>query len=327
MTRVIPAPLLKALPIILPLAAIGLARLLTYSAWAAANAGWAALLFAWVVADALLLALTAKAPKHKPETFQILGCLSLASIIIIIGAAAPVRDVYLSMPSVMIAGGATLALFAGWSSLRVARAARATGSIAEALEEVLPARMVRPAIKEARMLHLALLRWGAPADVPVGSRSFAYHTYLTPMLITIVVLQVIELSVVHFLLMLWSPTVAWVLFALSVWGVVWTLALIKSFRIYPVLVTGDHVRVRSGMIHDFAVPLSAIADVKRAFTSEELEAKSVLNLAILSAPNISLRLAQPITIPSFFGGEREITGVALRLDDSAAFLAELKRQD
>lgn len=323
MTRSLTAPLFKALPIMLPLAAIGLARLLTYSSWAEANPGWAALLFAWIVADALMLALMFKAADHKPPLFDVVGVLALASIVIIVGAASPVRDVYLSMPPVLVAAAGTLALFAGWTTLRVTKLARANGSIAQALEDVLPPKLVRPAINEARMLHLALLRWGAPADVPDGSRPFIYHTYLTPMLITFVVLQLIELSVVHFLLMLWNPTVAWVLLALSVWGVIWTIALIKSFRIYPVLLDDTSVRVRSGMIYDFEVPLDRIADYERGFTSEELDAKSVLNLAILSAPNVSLRFASPVVIPTFFGGTRELTGVGLRLDDSAAFIAAL----
>lgn len=323
MLRTFPAPLLKALPIVLPIAAIGLARLLTYSSWAAANTGWAALLFAWVVADALMLALMFKAEDHKPPAFDMLGVLVLASIIILVGAAAPVREVYLSMPPVLAAAAGTFVLFAGWTALRVTRLARANGSVAQALEEVMPPKVIRPAIKEARMLHLALLRWGAPADVPDGARPFIYHTYLTPMLITFVVLQLIELSVVHLLLMLWNPTVAWVLLALSVWGVIWTVALIKSFRIYPVLLSDNSVQVRSGMIYDFDVPIAEIAEHECGFTSDELNAKSVLNLAILSAPNVSLRFASPITIPTFFGGTRELTGVALRLDDSAAFIAAL----
>ncbi|AWW75268.1 hypothetical protein CD351_12595 [Erythrobacter sp. KY5] len=301
------------------------ARALTHTAWAEANAGWAAILFAWIVTDALMLAVIWKARDHKPEAFHMLAALALASIVVIAGAAGPVQAVYLGMPQVLLAAAMTLAIFLGWSALRVVTQWRASGSFMTGLERVLPPAMLRFAQAETRVLVLGLLRWGAPADVPAGSRGFIYHTYLTPMIATFLVLQVIEISVVHLLLMYWSPTLAWVLFAVSVWGIIWTVALLKSFRINPVLVTGDVVRVRSGMIYDFEVPISQIADAATAFTSEELQDKSVLNLALMSAPNVSLRFSRPIAIPTAIGGEKHISGVGLRLDDSAGFLEVLKR--
>ncbi len=319
----LPRPIAKGLPLLLPLAAIALARFLTFTPWAQANSGWAAILFAWVVADALLLALMAKAEDHKPAFFQVIGVLSVASIVVLVGASAPVRAEYFALPQVLIAAGVTLALYLAMSAIRVITAYRETGSIIAGFERVLPKPLVRQVATECKMLSLGLLRWGAPVDVPAGARAFAYHTYLTPMVATFLVLQLIELSVVHFLLMLWNPTVAWVLLALSVWGVVWTMALLKSFRINPVLLTEDSVRVRSGMLYDFEVPRGSIASTHAAFSSEELESKEVLNLAIMSSPNCSLRLKQPINIPTFFGGSKAISGVALRLDESAAFLAEL----
>jgi hypothetical protein len=105
--------------------------------------------------------------------------------------------------------------------------------------------------------------------------------------------------------------------------VIWTVALLKSFRINPVLLSDESVRVRSGMIYDFTLPRGLVLESETAFTSEELKDKAILNLAIMSSPNVSLRFAEPIEIRTFFGGSREITGVGLRLDDSRAFLSEL----
>ena len=113
---------------------------------------------------------------------------------------------------------------------------------------------------------------------------------------------------------------------LSVWGLIWTTALLKSFRIKPVLIGSDTVRVRSGMIYDFEIPIDRISTEKTAFTSEELNDKSVLNLAILSSPNVSLRFTEPVAIPTFFGRTKEISGVGLRLDQSSVFLEELALQ-
>ena len=200
------------------------------------------------------------------------------------------------------------------------------GSFVSGLETVLPAGLVKAIVSECEVIRLGLFRWRAPVEVTSGHKAFSYHTYLTPMIATFLALQVIELSVVHLLLMLWNPTVAWIMFALSVWGLVWTTALLKSFRIKPVLVGPDTLRVRSGMIYDFEVAIERISAERSSFTSEELAGRSILNLAILSSPNVSLRFTQPLAIPTLFGRTREIAGVGLRLDDSNGFLEELARR-
>lgn len=323
MLRSLPNPVVKALPFAAPLMAVALARWATYSTWATENPGWTAALYAWVVADALMLALLAKAPQRRPQAIQVLGVLSLASLVILLGASGPVRDVYLSLPSVLIAAAGTVTLFVAWSGVRVASQWRQSGSIQQALESVLPGPLVRFALSEARMIWLDLFRWNAPVDAPKDAQAFAYHTYLVPMIATFLALQVIELGVVHLLVMLWWPAIAWVLLALSVWGLIWTTALLKSLRIKPVLLRADSVQIRSGMIADFPVPLAAIADTNTPFTTEELEGKGVMNLALLSSPNVHLRFATPLRVPSFLGGEKEIAGVALKLDDSGAFLNAL----
>ena len=316
----------KFLPIVLPLAVIALARLLTFSTWAENNAGIAATLFAWVVADALLLGLIARAPKNRPRLFQVIGVTSLASLVILLGAFAPLRQVYLSFPIVLITVGLTLGLFAAWSGMRVISAWASTGSLRTGFETVLPTQIVRLAISEWQVLRLGLFQWNAPIEIPTGNIGFAYHTYLTPMVGTILALQLIELSVVHLLLMLWIPAFAWIMLGLSLWGLVWTLALLKSFRIRPVLLTGRTVRVRSGILFDFDIPIECIADVGASFTQDEIDNRIVLDLAILSSPNVSLRLSKPIIIRTILGRSREIQGVALRLDDNAGFVAEVARR-
>lgn len=323
MLRRLPVPAPSLLMVAIPLGAIALARLFTYTDWAEANTGWTAILFAWIVIDGLMLMVIAKAKDHRPALFDALSALALASLIILVGAAEPVRSVYLDLPAVLIAGAVTLALFAGWSSVRIVRKARSTGSWIVGFEQVFPKIMVRFTAAEIRVMVLGLFRWRVPADVPAGSKPFIYHTYLTPMITTLVALQVIELLVVHMLVMMWSPTVAWVLFALSVAGVIWTVALLKSFRIYPVLLTESAVRVRSGMIYDFEVPLNLITDMRSPFSSEKLDSKGILNLAIFSSPNVHLRFAEPVEISTLLGKTRTIEGVGLRLDDSAVFLKAL----
>lgn len=143
------------------------------------------------------------------------------------------------------------------------------------------------------------------------------------MIAALLVLQLFELAIMHFFLMMWHPTAAWIAFGLSAAGAVWFVALMKSFRIMPVLLDDQTLRVRSGAMVDAAIPRSAIARVVPPFDEATRRRKDTLDTAILAAPNVCLELAHPVAVPSLFGATRDVVRVSMRLEESAAFLRAL----
>ncbi|KWV94969.1 hypothetical protein [Erythrobacter sp. AP23] len=326
MERQLSARLTGLAPIVLPILAIALARAMTHTDWAAANAVLAALLFAWIVADSLLLATIAKAEKRRPGARAMLGAAALASIIIVAGAAEPVRAAILSMPPLLAAAALTVTLFAIWSGAVFVRALAAGASREEAAALVFPPRLVRFMSAEARIMRLALLGWRCGQDIPQGAQAFDYHRFLLPMIYVFLALQAIELAVMHFLLMQWNATVAWIWFGLGIASGLWIIGLAQGFRLHPVLLTDEGLRVRSGIMVDVLVPYAAIAGVVPSVDAEQVKAKDTLNHAVLSWPNVMLELDQPIIVRPLIGAERKIVRIALRIDDSAAFLAALEER-
>ena len=323
MERQLPVRLIRLAPIVLPLIAIALARAMTHTDWAAAHAWLAALLFAWIVADSLMLAAIAKAPGRKPGLHSVLAAGAAASVIVLLGAAPPVRAAIFAMPPLLAAAVLTLTSFALFSAVRIGRGLAQGDTLEATAELVLPPPMVRFMVMETRVMRLALFGWRRAQDVPPGAQAFDYHRYLAPLLYTLLVLQGIELGVTHLLLRHWSPTAAWILFALGLGGALWLVGLAQGFRIHPVLLTDEGLRVRSGVLHDVLVPYDALAGVVTGFDGKTVKAKDTLNQAVLSWPNVMLALARPVTVHSPFGGTREVGRIALRIDDSAGFLAAL----
>jgi hypothetical protein len=309
---------------LLPICVILAARIATHSALATEYPRASALLFLWVAADALALSAIAKAPNSRSGVKALLGAFAFAAIAVPLAAAPAIRDAFLAMPALMIAMTATILLYAGWSVARAAITFRATASFAMAASEILPPKLVRLLNSELEMMHLALFRWNTPADVPQHSVAFEYHRYLTPMIVAFLVLQLIELSIVHFLVSLWNETAVHILLALSVWGVIWMIALLKSFRIKPVLLMLDGIQVRSGSMVDAFVPYANMLGIAGGYDAERLKQKSTLNCAIMSSPNVCIDLRAPIAITTYFGRSRMIDSVALRLDDSAGFNSALR---
>ncbi|WP_435199588.1 hypothetical protein [Qipengyuania sp. 902] len=315
MERQLPARLIRLAPIVLPLLAIALARAMTFTDWAAANAVLAALLFAWIVADSLLLATIAKAENRKPGLRAMLGAGAAASVIVLVGAAAPVGEAIYAMPPLLAAAALTLALFVAWCGALIVRALAGGASVEEAAALVLPPKLVRFMSAESRIMRLALWGWRRGQDIPAGTQGFSYHRFLLPMIYVFIALQAIELAVMHFLLMIW--------FGLGIAGGLWIVGLAQGFRIHPVLLAEQGLRVRSGGTVDLLVPYDAIAGVMPSFGAEQVKAADTLNHAVLSWPNAMLELDRELTVRPLLGAEQRVRRIALRIDESAAFLAAL----
>jgi hypothetical protein len=310
----------KAAPFII----VALAGLAVRTPLAAAYPFIALLLFLWIVADSLMLALIVRT-SGKPEWRAVLTVLASASFTVWLGSPSAIRGVLLEMPILMMAMAAVVIGHVIWATARASRALNGQGKDRKerwvsAASETFPPTLVRLAMTEMTVIHMALFRWGGPADVPANARAFAYHRHLTPMCAALLILSAIEIAVYHVLVRHWSHTATIVMFILSDVGFVYLVGLIKSFRFRPVLLMPEGVRVRAGFLIDQLVPLDAIIAVERGFASEEVRDSATLNAALLAWPNILLRLDRPLHRRSLLKKRDPFDRIAFRLDDPELFI-------
>lgn len=309
---------------VIPLVVLALAGLAMRTPLASAYPLAALLLFLWVVADTLMLSMMARS-SGKPAWSAVLGVLAGASLTVCLGSPPAVRSALLDTPALALLMATVVLAHVAWATARAHRAAFTQGVDRQqrwiaAASEVLPSALVRLAAAEVAVLHMALFRWGGPADVPADARPFSYHKHLTPMCAALLILAAIEVAVYHLLIGHWSRTAAIIMFVLSDLGFVYLLGLIKSFRFRPVLLTTEGVRVRAGFLIDQSVPLDAIVAVDGDFAGEEVRHPATLNAALLAWPNIMLRLERPLSRRSFLRKREPFDRIAFRLDDPEAFV-------
>lgn len=308
-----------------PFLAIGVAALAIRTPLAAEHPTVAVLLFVWLFADALMLPYVARTPNDRIEARTALAILAGAFASAAIALPAAFRPVLLDLPLLAGAMAGAVAAHLGWGALR-ARIRLARGGVplreraTDALAQLLPERLARFAVAELSLLHLALFSWRAAPDVPAGQQGFGYHRHLVPIFAVLLVLQLIEIAVVHFLVALWSPRAALILFVLSDVALVYLIGLLKSFRLRPVLAGEDGLRVRSGILVDRFVPWQDVAAIRTGLLSGEVNRPGTDNAALLAWPNVLVELAVPAERRPLIGRVRRIDAVAFRLDDPEAFL-------
>ena len=321
----------------LPFFIVALAGVAVRTPLAAGYPFAALLLFLWITADTLMLALFARSSR-TPAPHAVLAVLAAAAMTVSIGSPPIIREALLDTPVLAGVLAMVVLVHLAWAMARARRiwiaSERLPGSRwVNAASEILPPALVRLAAVEVTIIHMALFRWGGPADVPGDARAFAYHRHLTPMCVTLLILSAIEIAVYHLLLGHWSRTGAVVMFILSDLGFVYLVGLIKSFRFRPVLLTADGIRVRAGLLIDQFVPIDAIAAVDGDVTGDEVRDPATFNAALLAWPNIVVRLKHPVHRRSILKGERPFDRIAFRLDEPDPFVrllswrADLRRGD
>lgn len=138
---------------------------------------------------------------------------------------------------------------------------------------------------------------------------------------------IVELVVVHVLLP-W-PLARWLLFGVSVYTLLWLLALSCSLRQHPHVVRDGQLLVRFGHLHETAVPLDTLAAV-RARTCTEHERNLILSdgeltAAVLGETSVELSFDPPVQV-AVKGRISPVSRLSFFADDPRAAVTHLRER-
>ena len=179
-------------------------------------------------------------------------------------------------------------------------------------------------IGEGLTLYYVLVGWRLQSDVPPGSQAVTTHRESGQVALTVglVLVGVIEGVSVHLLLARWSPTIAFWVTMLSVYGMLFFVADIIATGKRPSYLTSDHLHLRLGVRWQAQIPRSAIANA--TFIHEKpVRQPDRLNGAFLAVPNVLLTFTELVEIRGPYGLLKKVRQVALFVDDRADFVQML----
>jgi hypothetical protein len=131
-------------------------------------------------------------------------------------------------------------------------------------------------------------------------------------------LVVIETAVLHFLVALWSPSVALLLSVFGLSTLLWLIVFIRSLARCPILLGDGFLSWRCGNVRRIDVPLAQIVGIRDDWDGAVIKSRDTFDGALVAYPNIVIELGRPIMV-----GRRTIWRLAHRLDDPEAFAAAL----
>lgn len=182
-------------------------------------------------------------------------------------------------------------------------------------------------IAEVEMLRYAVLGWWAkPEIIPQAS---VFSTYRASGFIAFAsmvgVALVVEATVGHLLVTLWSARVAgWLLF-FEAYTLVMLLAHGQAVRLRPVLLTADTLHLNVGFVWHLTVPVGELLAVD-SLRDTPAPAPDLLNLTklLFTTPNLLLTFCQPVTVKGPYSIQRTGKRLAAYLDQPQQFIEALK---
>lgn len=201
----------------------------------------------------------------------------------------------------------------------------AVARISAAARAALPYRAAADAVAyEITLFYMALLSWRARPAVPADARAFSSHrrSGYAGLVFAVCVASVVEGVGVHLLAARWSPAAAWILTAISAYGVVWMVGDLQAVRLRPTLVSADGLHVRVGLRWEVCIAWSEIESLEpRGRAAFPRRAPGHLRATPAGEPGFIVTLRHPMRVRGPYGITRTVTTLGIAADDPHAFAA------
>ncbi|MGH7553279.1 MAG: hypothetical protein ACREMQ_09680 [Longimicrobiales bacterium] len=177
---------------------------------------------------------------------------------------------------------------------------------------------------EVAVMWYALLWWRARSATGEGAGSFTYHrkTGYGAVVAALLLALAVEITPIHALLARWSATFAWIVTALSLYGVLWLIGDLRAIQLRPIVLRSDRLIVRFGLRWTLTVPLRQIESV-RLIGGAIVHDRMDLRLALPGARRLSILLKEPVEASGVYGLRRRVQAFELGVDDPERLLKTL----
>ncbi len=175
---------------------------------------------------------------------------------------------------------------------------------------------------ELSVFYYALFSWRAQPESKPGYRAFsiAEAAGYGQFALLIGLALLCEGVPVHLLVHRASPTAAWVVTALDVYGLFWVAALWRSVQLRPILAGESDLVLQAGFLWRVEIPRAAIVSVRRsAGSGPDRQTPGYLRLTVLNEPQWLVELAEPAEAHGPLGRRRRVSLIGIAVDDCALF--------
>ncbi|MCV9386120.1 hypothetical protein [Reichenbachiella ulvae] len=173
---------------------------------------------------------------------------------------------------------------------------------------------------EMAMIYYGLFAW-RKAKPGVNEFTSYKESGVVALLIAVVLVVLIETVGLHFLLIRWNESVAWIIFGVSLYTAIQVLAHQKALKRRFIQVSESQLELKNGLFGDLVVNWDEVESIE-AFT-RDIEEEGVEQLAFLKgleSYNLLIRFKNEVTIEKLYGMKKKCNSLLVQVDDRERFL-------
>ncbi|MBO0950021.1 hypothetical protein [Fibrella forsythiae] len=177
-------------------------------------------------------------------------------------------------------------------------------------------------LSEWQLVRYVTVGWRQQSDIPATALPLTTHRESGQVALTVAlgVVCLIELMGMHLLVARWSPDMAFWLTLASAYSLLLVVADVVATIRRPSYKTADALQLRLGIRWQATISLSQIAAIV-SIHEKPVRQNGLLNMALLTEPNVLLTLNAPICVNGPYGIRREATQLALWIDGGISALS------
>ena len=184
--------------------------------------------------------------------------------------------------------------------------------------------IIRLIFSETSVFFYAFLGWKLKKSDTSKGTLFTYHKTIQYGILfwVIFVITIITAPVLHFLLIQWHVSVAWVVTGLTIYSLIWFCGDYNIIKHKPIVLLENKLLIRIGIRWKADIALPNIQNVESIVSEEEEKAYTNLTL-LVHEKNIFITLHEPVRIEGMFGIMKTTSKIALYVDEPYGFIEKI----
>jgi len=127
----------------------------------------------------------------------------------------------------------------------------------------------------------------------------------------------VEIAVLHFMIALWNPAVAWVVTMLTLVSLLWLWGDVRATKLRPLTVSNTTLNLSTGIKLTACIPLALVE--LAGSKDPELSKAETLDMSGFDSANTWITFKAPVEVEMLFGLKKKVRAIALTVDSAPKF--------
>ncbi|WP_305981738.1 hypothetical protein [Roseivirga thermotolerans] len=180
------------------------------------------------------------------------------------------------------------------------------------------------ASSECSLFYYTFAGWAKPQALASNEFSYYLESGYKSVFVLVLFLLPVETFVLHYWLMIISPTLAWILTGISIYSLFFIFGDRNAMRHRPIFLDQDSLSINIGIRWSFELPYHLIDKIE--LREGDAHSEKFVNLSSFGHGNVVISLREKLHVQGIYGIKKSTDKLVLSIDSEDKFFASLSKR-